>query len=105
MLEHIHVQRAFIGARGISLERGFFCGNAIEGETKRRMMACAAEKFVVADSSKFHVTGLVPFAGFEDFDYLLVDRLDDPTLVSALREKGIKLVTCQAKPSSGRRKQ
>ncbi|HLA41290.1 MAG TPA: DeoR/GlpR family DNA-binding transcription regulator [Candidatus Glassbacteria bacterium] len=99
MLERIHVQRAFIGARGVSLERGFFCGNTIEGKTKRRMMACAEEKFAVVDSSKFNTTGLVQFAGFEDFDCLLVDRIAQESLRRQI-EKKIKLVTCSSGKSN-----
>ena len=94
MLERIQVQQAFIGARGVSLERGFFCGNTVEAETKRRMMACAEEKFAVVDSSKFSTAGLVPFADFADFDCLLVDRVNDPALLERLRRINVKLVTC-----------
>ncbi|MEA1996437.1 MAG: DeoR/GlpR family DNA-binding transcription regulator [Gemmatimonadota bacterium] len=94
MLERIHVQRSFIGAQGISLERGFFCGNAIEAETKKRMMACAEESFAVLDSSKFGSTGLVPFAGFDDFDYLLVDKIDDAETWNELREKNPGKIIC-----------
>ncbi|MFH1069310.1 MAG: DeoR/GlpR family DNA-binding transcription regulator [Candidatus Glassbacteria bacterium] len=99
MLERIHVQRAFIGARGVSLERGFFCGNTIEGETKRRMMACAQEKFAVVDGSKFTATGLVPFAGLEEFDCLLVDRIAEEGLRKKLEEK-IRLITCGQRKSN-----
>jgi len=97
MLERIHVQRAFIGAQGVSLERGFFCGNAVEGETKKRMMACAEETFAVLDSSKFSSRGRVPFAAFDDFDYLLADRIDDPEIWAKLRQKNIKITTCVTK--------
>ena len=100
MLEGIHVQRAFIGARGYSPERGFFCGNTIEGETKRRMMAVAEEKFVVVDASKFGSSSLVPFADLADFDYLLTDRINGAGLREQL-EGGIKIITCNSGKQSG----
>jgi len=97
MLENIHVQCAFIGAQGVSLERGFFCGNAVEGETKKRMMACAEETYIVVDSSKFGAGGLVPFAGFEDIDHLLVDEVPDRKLLKQLQLKKIDLIICNEK--------
>lgn len=103
MLEKIHVQRAFIGARGVSLQQGFFCGNAIEGETKKRMMACAEETFAVVDSSKFGSSGLVPFASFDDFDYLLVDRLNK-NILEKMSEKNLKVITCNPKTHTAGRK-
>lgn len=104
MLEKIHVQRAFIGARGVSLEGGwFFCDNAVEGETKKRMMVCAEETFAVVDSSKFNSTSLVPFASFDDFDYLLVDRLDKDIL-EKMSEKNLKVINCNPKMHTARRK-
>ena len=102
-LEKIHVQRAFIGAGGVSVERGFSCGNAVEGETKRRMMACAEETFAVVDSSKFGSTSLVPFASFDDFDYLLVDRLERDVL-EKINEKNLKVITCNPKTHTAGRK-
>jgi DeoR family transcriptional regulator, fructose operon transcriptional repressor len=104
MLERLHVQMAFIGARGVSLERGFFCGNTIEGETKKRMMACADKKFIVVDSTKFEQSSLVPFAAFSDFDCLLVDRIDDETLLDGLRRTNLEIVTCNPKTESRRKK-
>jgi DeoR family fructose operon transcriptional repressor len=100
MLEGIHVQRAFIGARGASLERGFFCGNSVEAETKRRMMAVAEEKFVVVDSSKFGSSSLVPYADIADFDYLLTDKISDPELSAQLRDK-LNVITCNSGKLSG----
>ena len=61
------------------------------------MMASSEETFVVLDSSKFGRTSLVPFAGFEDFDYLLVDSLEAPELADKIQATGIKVITCNTK--------
>ena len=103
MLENLHVQRAFIGARGVSIERGFFCGNAVEGETKKRMMACAEETFVVADQSKFETSGLVPFATFAEVDHLLIDEISDRKLLRRLRLEKIDLIICNEKKSGAKK--
>jgi DeoR family transcriptional regulator, fructose operon transcriptional repressor len=102
MIENLHVQLAFIGARGVSMERGFFCGNMVEGETKKRMMACADETYIVVDRSKFGVSGLVPFASFEDVDHLLIDEVGDPELLSRLQRENIDLIICNEKKSGAK---
>jgi len=103
ILENIHVQRSFIGAQGVSLEHGFFCGNIIEGETKKRMMACAEETYVVVDHSKFGMTGLVPFAAFEDVGHLLVDEITDRKLLRQLQHEKIDLIICNEKKSGAKK--
>ncbi|MEA2062617.1 MAG: DeoR/GlpR family DNA-binding transcription regulator [Gemmatimonadota bacterium] len=97
MLENLHVERAFIGASGVSLERGFFCGNTVEGETKKRMMASADETYLVVDQSKFHESGLVPFASFSEVDHLLVDEIGDKKLLRQIQRKETDLIICNKK--------
>jgi len=103
-LERFHVQLAFIGARGFLPARGFFCGNTVEAETKRRMMATAERKLAVLDHSKFGESGLVPFATLEDFDSLLVDRVEDPSDLASLQAASIELILCNRKTNEGRKK-
>jgi len=52
MLESIHVNKAFMGAAGITQE-GLFNANVLMVEAERQMMASADEVIVVADHSKF----------------------------------------------------
>lgn len=103
-LERLHVQIAFIGARGLLPEHGFFCGNTVEAETKRRMMATAEQKIAVVDHSKFGLTGLAPFAALDDFDSLLTDRVDSPADIERIRTAGIELILCNRKNNEGRKK-
>ncbi|MBN2289750.1 MAG: DeoR/GlpR transcriptional regulator [Candidatus Glassbacteria bacterium] len=99
MLENLHVQLAFLGARGVSVEHGFFCGNTVEGETKKRMMACAEETFVVVDQSKFGASSLVPFAVFSEVGHLLVDEISDPVLLRRIKQTKIDLIVCNEQKS------
>lgn len=104
MLERLHVQLAFIGARGFTPERGFFCGNSVEAETKRRMMGSAERRLAVIDRSKFGETGLVPFASLDEFESLLVDRVDDPELLETLLKSETELILCNRARSEGRKR-
>lgn len=54
VLKNFRVDKAFIGANGISIEEGITTPNFIEAQTKKAMMNVANKVIIVADSSKFN---------------------------------------------------
>lgn len=53
-LQNFRVDKAFIGANGISISDGITTPNLIEAQTKKAMMSVADKVIIVADSSKFN---------------------------------------------------
>ena len=53
-LQNFRVDKAFIGANGISISDGITTPNFIEAQTKKAMIAVADKVIIVADSSKFN---------------------------------------------------
>lgn len=53
MLKNFRVDKAFIGANGISVEHGITTPNLIEAQSKKAMINSASKAIIVADSSKF----------------------------------------------------
>lgn len=53
-IKNFRVDKAFIGANGISLEAGITTPNFIEAQAKKAMMNAANNVIVAADSSKFN---------------------------------------------------
>lgn len=51
--KNFKVDKAFIGANGISINAGITTPNFVEAQTKKAMLNCANKLIVVADSSKF----------------------------------------------------
>lgn len=76
-LHHYNFTKAFMGANGISLERGFTTPGIEEAELKAAAMQSAYESWVLADESKFNK---VYSAGFCDLVQaaIITNRLPDP---------------------------
>lgn len=72
-LEEINVDVAFLGANGISMERGLTTPDSAEAAVKRRMLACAQQRILLADHSKIGVVAGVQYAAVNDVDLLITD--------------------------------
>ena len=72
-LEPIHVDTLFIGVHGMSERAGFTTPNILESDTNRAFIQASGRKIVLADHSKWGVTGLSSFADLSDADVLITD--------------------------------
>lgn len=91
-LEKIRVSKAFIGAMGIDSKVGFTSSNPLEAQAKQKMIACARETFIIADSSKMGKVALFPFAKLEEVTKLITDKGARPDAIKELRKKGLKVI-------------
>ena len=83
----------FLGSGGVA-PYGLTDFHLDEVATKRAMLANAARRCVLADSSKFGRTAAHRVCRLRDFDTLLTDTDDcPPDLASALREAGTRVVS------------
>ncbi|GGE12032.1 DeoR family transcriptional regulator [Aureimonas endophytica] len=73
-LSRIGLDAAFVSAGGIHAERGVSCSHFHEVAYKKRAMAAAARRYLVADSSKFGRIRPVFFAGLGEFDALVTEE-------------------------------
>lgn len=73
-LSELHVDVAFIGANGISVEHGVTTPDESEAVAKRLMCAAARRRILLADHSKIGHISLLKFAGLSEFDLLITDR-------------------------------
>ncbi|AEE45287.1 DeoR/GlpR family DNA-binding transcription regulator [Cellulomonas fimi] len=71
-LAHLRVDRAYLGVHGLDAD-GLTTPNLAEAATNRALIACAAATTVVADHSKWGVTGLARIATLDEVDVLLSD--------------------------------
>jgi DeoR/GlpR family transcriptional regulator of sugar metabolism len=56
-------------------QAGFTTPNILESDTNRAFIRAAGRKVVLADHSKWGVTGLSSFAALSDVDTLITDHL------------------------------
>ena len=91
-LSEIRVQKAFFGARGLTLRDGLTDANLDEVELKKAMVEIAAELIVVVDSSKFNMVGFASFAPIQRVSTIVTDDGIDPTLKRDFENIGIKVI-------------
>lgn len=92
MLERFHVDTAFIGVGGISLEHGLTEFNVDEAGTKRIMLRCAERRIVVADHTKFGKTMLASVGPVTAAHTIITGSEADPEMVRRLRDAGVDVV-------------
>ncbi len=86
------VDVAFLGANGISVERGFTTADPAEAAVKRAMVAAARRAVVLADATKVGDDQFARFAGLEDVETLVIDSAVDPRVAAELEAAGPRVV-------------
>lgn len=92
MYRELHVDKAFVGVGGVSLEAGLTEYNLDDTLVKRAMITAAGQVIVVADSSKFGRTTFAHIAALSDVDVIVTDRGVDRQMVTALRDMAIDVI-------------
>jgi DeoR family fructose operon transcriptional repressor len=92
ILQELHLDKAFMGTIGLSLEAGLTTTDPSEAYTKELVMNQVRQVIVLADSSK---AGRVSFARagrLDNVHVLITDKQLDRNLAKELNKKGIKIV-------------
>ncbi len=87
-----HVDKAFIGIGGISLEDGLTEYNIEDAQIKQMLIRSAREKIVVADGSKFGVTTFSTVAPLASIDKIVTDKDAPGEMVEKIRETGVDVI-------------
>lgn len=90
-LAKIHPDVAFIGCNGISAD-GLTTPDPDEAAVKAQMVAQAATRVLLADSSKVGVRQLVTFARLDDIDVVVSDAAMTDSFVHQLQQAGIEVL-------------
>lgn len=87
-----HVDKAFIGIGGISLEDGLTEYNIEDAQIKQILIRSAREKIVVADGSKFGITTFSTVAPLTAVDKIVTDKEAPRDIVERIREAGVEVI-------------
>ena len=87
-----HVDKAFIGIGGISLQDGLTEYNIDDTEMKKALLRSAQEKIIVADSSKFGVTTFASVGQMKVVDKIVTDSGAPPEMAAAIRRLGVEVI-------------
>jgi len=88
----LHVDKAFIGIGGLSLEDGLTEYNIEDTQIKRMLIRSAREKIVVADGAKFGVTTFASVAPLTAIDKIVTDKSAPPEMIEQIRKQGVEVI-------------
>ncbi len=92
LLSEIRVQKAFFGARGVTLRDGLTDTNLFEVELKQAMVEISDQVYVLIDSSKFNVVGFSSFASINKVTAIITDAGVDPQVQSTFENNGVRII-------------
>ncbi len=91
-LDDIIIQKAFLGAWGISAENGVTDTHLLEIELKKNIVKRAKEVFLLVDGSKFFQVGLSAFAETEQLSKIITDSTAPQEEIKKLRKAGVEIL-------------
>ncbi len=91
-LDGLCVDVAFLGANGVSVQRGFTTADPAEAAVKRAMVKAARRAVVLADASKVGDDQFARFATLDEVEALVVDSGIDPRVAADLEATGPRVV-------------
>ncbi len=89
VFRRVNVQKAFVGAVGLTMESGLSDAMEEEAQIKRAMVAAAREVYALVDHTKFGRTASATFCRTDRLDGILTDEQAPADLVAAIRELGV----------------
>lgn len=96
ILAGINASIAFIGCNGVDPVGGVTNMNLPEAEIKRRMVAAARRRVLLADGHKVGVVELARICDLQDIDELITDDGADPALLAEMRAVGVEVTVVPA---------
>lgn len=91
-LRDLHLDVAFMGANGVTVDAGLTTPDHFEATTKRAMIDAAARVVVLADHTKIGDAHFARFARLADVDTIITDSALDPETRDELSAEGPEVV-------------
>ena len=90
--EGLIVQKAFMGAWGISAEQGLTDSHLLEVELKKMVLKKAKEVIVLVDGSKFNQSGLASYASISQVSKIITDKTAQVEEIKKISRLGTKII-------------
>ncbi len=100
VFRRVNVQKAFVGAVGVTMDAGLSDAMEEEAQIKRAMVAAARETYALVDHTKFGRTASATFCRADRLTGLITDDQAPAEVVAELRAAGVSVV--QVAPGSAR---
>jgi DeoR/GlpR family transcriptional regulator of sugar metabolism len=98
VLRTTRINKGFLGARGLSLERGLMDLNPDEVRIKREMADACEHVYGIFDGTKWHRSALLAFVGADELAGIVTDSSAPAQEVDAWRAVGVDVITADPGP-------
>jgi DeoR/GlpR family transcriptional regulator of sugar metabolism len=98
VLRTTRINKGFLGARGMSLERGLMDLNPDEVRIKQEMADACDQVYGIFDGTKWHRSALLAFVATDGVTGIVTDSSAPPDEVEAWRAAGVDVVTVDPNP-------
>jgi len=98
VLRTTRINKGFLGARGLSLERGLMDLNPDEVRIKQEMADACEQVYGILDGTKWHRSALLTFVRVEDLAGIVTDSDAPADQVEAWRAAGVQVTTADPGP-------
>ena len=95
VLRTTRINKGFLGARGLSLDRGLMDLNPDEVRIKQEMVAACEQVYGILDGTKWHRSALLSFTAVEHLTGIVTDSSAPIDEVEAWRKAGIAVITAE----------
>lgn len=89
--KNFRVDKAFIGANGISIKEGITTPNIIEAQAKKAMVECANKIIIVADNSKFEKVCFSLICPIEKITAIVTSGCIEKETIDNLKSVGVDI--------------
>jgi DeoR/GlpR family transcriptional regulator of sugar metabolism len=98
VLRTTRINKGFLGARGLSLERGLMDLNPDEARIKQEMADACELVYGILDGTKWHRGALLSFVATDDLTGIITDSSAPDDEVQAWRAAGVEVITADPGP-------
>lgn len=92
VLKNFKVDKAFIGANGISIEKGITTPNIMEAHIKKEMMKAASKVILAVDSSKFNQVSFAVISPVTAVDLIITSSDLNENIINEYKELGVEII-------------
>ncbi|MCP3929967.1 MAG: DeoR/GlpR transcriptional regulator [Bacteroidetes bacterium] len=89
--EGLIIQKAFMGAWGISFDQGLTDRHLQEVELKKRIISRAKETIITVDGSKFNQSGIASYASIGQVSKIITDNTAPTEEIEKIRQLGMEV--------------
>lgn len=89
--ENLNIQKAFLGAWGVSIEQGLTDSHLLEIELKKMIIKKAKEVIILVDGSKFSQNGLASYSDIKNISKIITDKNAPVNVLKEIKTLGIDI--------------